>query len=167
MPNGFPTRPLREAFGPEPENQYPVRHPAKEFDGETTGRLMFHQLSGLGQVNDLSEVLFDSAGNVSYRSECWNPKRLTGAPYLPPVVTALGVGHYSIQYAVEYPDHTGTLQPVVFRGGYVNVHGDAAGVYSTRVLPEAPYSARVEVWVYKWSGAAWVATAATQLVVLR
>lgn len=167
MPNGFPTRPLREDFGPEPENRYPVRHPAKEFDGETTGRLMFHQLSGLGQMTHLCEVLFDSAGNVSYRSECWNPKRITGAPFLPPAVTVNGVGHYTVTYAVEYPDHTGVMQPVVFRGGYVDVHGDATGVYAWRVIPQAPFSSIVDVRVYKFSGGAWVATAASQLVVLR
>lgn len=114
--SGFPTRPTRDDFGPEPVNSRPVRDPSRELDGETIGRLMFHQLAGLGLGTArawlLTQIDAGPAVSIASRTETWNPKNLSASPYDWPVVIRSGVGVYLVEYNSTYPDQTGELQAV-------------------------------------------------------
>lgn len=166
--NGFPTRPVRDAFGPEPVNAYPVRDPNKELDGETVGRLMLHQLSGVGQTVDLADLVFVGATQViNYRSEAWNPKRQTIAPYAPPGISRTSAGLYVVTYASTYPDHKGDAQPTIFRGGTVTVLDDDASRWSWRVVPTSPFGPSVKVYTWKDIAGVWTATDCTLLLALK
>lgn len=172
MPNGFPTIPLRDDYGPEPVNQYPVRDPNKELDGESTGRLMFHQLSGLGLMSHLAAVAFDNNNNIlsagADRSEAWNTKRATGAPYAAPIITRPSVGLAVITYLPQYPDHTGAMQPLIIRGGYAVPFENDGVVWNARVLPSYPYTSVCSVESSAWNGAGWSpANPLKMMVVLR
>jgi hypothetical protein len=166
--NGFPTRPVRDAFGPDPVNQYPVRDPNKELDGETIGRLMMHQLSGMGQTVDLADLIFvGSTQAISYRSEAWNPKRVTIAPFANPGIVRSSAGLYVVTYEEEYPDHKGTAQPCIFRGGTVTVLDNDGARWSWRVVPSNPFSSVVTVYTWKDIAGTWTATDCTLLLTLK
>ena len=168
MFNGFPARPVRDDFGPDPSNQYPIRDPNKELDAETTRRLMFHQLSGLGQMNDLAEIIFDGATQViSYRAEAWNPKREAGGLYLPPGIVRNSVGVYTVTYAAQYPDHKSTTIPTMFRAGRCEVLTNDSTPLTTRVTPGTPAGPIVVVRTWKLVATVWTATDGLFDLVLR
>ena len=125
---GFPNRASRADYGPEPVNAHPVVDPARELDGETVGRLMFHQLAGLGVTAVVAWLLTPGTGAtpaITARAEAWNPNAETGAPYTAPVVTRTGAGEYTIDYPATQPDNTGTLYALNFKAARAAVQ--AAG----------------------------------------
>lgn len=117
-PAGFPVRPSRASFGPEPVNSRPVRDSSREFDGEKYGRLLLFQTAGLGLMSALAWVKLNcQVGPVILaRAESWNPNAATGAPYTAPIATRQAQGHYRLEYAPEYPDHTGVLRALALQG---------------------------------------------------
>ncbi len=167
---GFPIRPLRPDFGPEPRNRYPVRNAEHETDGETVGRLMFHQLTGLGLVCDLAQLVVSTAAltaSLAHREEAWNTRGASSGAYEPPALEMTTEGVFTIQYPTTVPDWSGVLQPLVFRGGAAYVLNNDDGVYQARVIPEAVPSSKVTVRVVKFDGGAWVESYAELLIVLR
>lgn len=112
---GFPLRPGRSSFGPDPINARPVRDPRKQLDGETTGRLMFWQLGGLGVAAPLAWIdcsLAGTAVQAQAHAEAFQPRGGSA-----PTVGYTSVGQYTFSYSAQYPDETGTNQPLVLRGG--------------------------------------------------
>jgi len=141
---GFPLRPVRSDFGPEPVNRTPVRSAEKDLDAETTGRLMFHQLAGLGQVSPLAVLIIEADGTLSFRWEAWNRERSSTGPYAPPEIDVTD-GVVTITYPASVPDRTGELQPFVFRGGVANVQSDARSYFQPGVKPTNPLTSAVSV----------------------
>lgn len=167
---GFPRRPPRQEFGPEPKNRYPIRNPEKELDGETIGRLLFHQLAGSGLVVPLAwlTVLTSAGGGgtatLLARDEAWNPRYETTGVYAEPDVTRVSAGVFDIEYAANLPDWSGENQPVEFKGGIALYLDDTSTVMMARVIPESPNSSKVRVRGWVISGSSQTATDGTFLV---
>lgn len=142
---GFPLKPVRSDFGPEPVNRTPVRSAEKDLDAETTGRLMFHQLTGVGQVAALAVLLIDSDGELLYRWEAWNRERSSTGPYAPPEIDVSTPGDCVITYPATVPDRKGEAQPLVFRGGVANVQSSTKAYFQPAVLPTDPLTSGVTV----------------------
>jgi len=141
---GFPIKPVRSDFGPEPVNRTPVRSPEKDLDAETTGRLMFHQLTGLGQVAALAVLIINADGSLDFRWEAWNRERSSTGPYAPPEIDVTD-GVVTITYPATVPDRNGEGQPLVFRGGVANVQSDSKSYFQPGIKPTAPLSSGVSV----------------------
>lgn len=159
--SGLPLRPSRQDYGPDPVNTRPVRDPSRELDGETIGKLMLHQLAGLGAVTArawlTTRIIAGPDVELASRAEGWNPNDVQTSPYTPPTVVRAGPGEYTVDYQSEYPDQDGTLQPLVVSGMAVKilVPSDQAltSVYSERAdLAASPPVGivRINVKTYGW-----------------
>jgi len=145
----FPIRPSRSSFGPDPVNTRPVRDPSRELDGEKVGRLMFHQLAGLGVVSPLAWLLSDGATTTPAllaHAEAWNPNGLLTTPYDPPVITYDGTGLFTIDFNAQYPDHTGALQTLAlsFGAGHPTVRSGSP----QEVIAEVTAANQVQIEVF-------------------
>jgi len=108
--SGFPTRPLRPAFGPEPKNRFPVRDPERELDGETVGKLMMHQITGSGLTVPRAWFVLNGLAVTPVllsRAEAWNPKGVTDVDFPAPVVARTAQGIFTVTYAATFKDETG------------------------------------------------------------
>lgn len=141
---GFPLKPVRSDFGPEPVNRTPVRSPEKDLDAETIGRLIFHQLTGVGQVAALAVLIVAADGEIVFRWEAWNRERSTTGPFAPPEIDVTD-GVVTITYPATVPDRKGELQPLVFRGGVGNVQSDARAYFQPGIKPTDPLTSGVTV----------------------
>jgi hypothetical protein len=151
---GFPIKPVRSDFGPEPVNRTPVRSAEKDLDAETTGRLLFHQLAGVGQVSPLAILIIEADGDLSYRWECWNRERSSTGSYAPPEIDVSTPGEVVITYPATVPDRKGDLQPLVFRGGTGNVQSSTKAYFQPAVLPTDPLTSGVIVYTKYFDDAA-------------
>jgi hypothetical protein len=166
-PHGFPVRPARSDFGPEPVNKQPVTNPQSEVDGETIGRLWFHQTVGLGLVSSLAvmSITLDPApsAEINWRREAWNTHGQTTGEYAEPTLTRTGVGVATLLYTANLPDWSGEAQPVLFSGG----HGESliadSNLYMVRVIPNDPNTSGVTIraWLWDEAGNAWNPTDGT------
>jgi len=154
---GAPLRPVRADYGPEPENRFPVREPAKDFDGETMGRLMLHELAASAQVRALAVLLIAADGSLLYRWESWNVDRKTTGDFAPPVIDVSTPGDVVIEYDANLPDRLGDGQPVVFRGGSANVQSADKAYAQPAVLPTDPLTSTVTVRCQYFDSGAFVA----------
>jgi hypothetical protein len=143
---GFPIKPVRSDFGPEPVNRTPVRSAEKDLDAETTGRLIFHQLAGVGQVAALAVLLIAPDGELLYRWEAWNRERSSTGPYAPPEIDVTTPGEVVITYPASVPDRTSELQPLVFRGGMGNVQSPDKAYAQPAIEPTTPLTSGVVVY---------------------
>lgn len=108
MGEGFPTRPTREAFGPDPRNRYPVRDPEQELAAEI-GRLLFWQVSGMGLVVARAWAhvdLLNPTPTVLDWAAAWDPRREAS----PPTIGRVAQGDFRITFAAQYPDESGEQQ---------------------------------------------------------
>jgi hypothetical protein len=155
---GFPIKPVRSDFGPEPVNRTPVRSAEKDLDAETIGRLIFHQLSGVGQVAALAVLLIAPDGELLYRWEAWNRERSSTGPYAPPTIDVVTTpGQVVITYPATVPDRTSELQPLVFRGGQANVQSTDKAYAQPAVVPTDPLTSGVVVHTQYFDTGAFVA----------
>lgn len=151
---GAPLRPTRADFGPEPQNRTVVRDARFEFDGETLGRLLLHQVAAAGQVMPLAVFELDAATpDLGYRWESWNTNRNASGLYTPPAVTAPSATIVRVEYSATVPDRTGALQPLVFRGGIGGAIG--GGKALVQVRPTSPLSSAFQVELFNWDGSDW------------
>jgi hypothetical protein len=160
---GFPVRPLRDEYGPDPVNKYPVMDPTKDLDGETLGRLIFHQLTGLGLASRLAALNFTIQSGaptsaINWRREAWNTKGQTTGSYAEPTLTRTGTGVTTLAYAANLPDWTGEDQPVIFYGGGGFCSLDDSNIYLVDVRPTSPPSSSVTIRTYVWTSPNWVAS---------
>jgi len=171
MSAGFPVRPSRDDFGPEPRNRTPVRNAEYEMDGETTGRLLLHQIAGLGLLSSLAELVIATTSSPSItlltRKEAWNTRAQVSGPYAPPTLARPSAGVITIAYPSQVPDWSGALQPLSFKGGAAFFLDDNANVYSARVIPSPVASSTVTVRGWVFSGGAFNPSDGTLLVLLR
>jgi len=142
---GFPTRPVRPDFGPDPVNRYPTRSPEHELDA-SIGKLMFHQMSGLGLTGPLAVLLLelDATPVILSREESWNPKKLTTGSYADPGITRQGAGKYTLNYLTQVPDENGDLKPLIFKGGWGTLVRRFSG--GVPVVPDEDTQYSVSVW---------------------
>lgn len=170
MSAGFPVRPLRQAFGPEPRNRTPVRNAEFEMDGETVGRLMMHQLAGTGLMVPLARLVILTASTPAItlveRYEAWNPRGLVTSPHGAPALARAAAGDFTITYAAQIPDWSEAAQPLVFQGGVASFVADDTNVYTARVIPTTPASSVVRVRGWQWTAPDWVAADGRFLVLL-
>ncbi|MFZ5896801.1 MAG: hypothetical protein ACOY0T_37440 [Myxococcota bacterium] len=167
---GFPIRPLRDDFGPEPRNRAPVRNAEFELDGETVGRLMFHQLTGTGLLVDLAELalnLSSSGASILSRKEAWNVRGANSGAFAPPTLERTALGVWTITYPSEVPDWSGRGAPLVFNGGSAECLVDDEAVYRARVIPTSPPSSVVTLRCWVFYAGAFVPSEGQYLVVLR
>ncbi len=148
-PAGFPTRPSRASFGPDPINSRPVRDPAMEFDGEKYGRLMLHQLSGLGVVSAMAWAVLDLLNPtpaILSRAEAWNPNALVNASYPAPVVSRSAAGLYFFEYAASYPDHSGIARTLDLKFAAVCDVSSDANVHHCKAYIIGPRTIGIRTW---------------------
>lgn len=113
--SGFPSRPGRNAFGPEFENATPIRNPKQNVGAEFMN-LASWQLAGAGLVIPRALVKCRVSGaaiTVSWQNLSWDPKgelALITAVYL-------GAGDYRLEFAANYADETGVPVPFDLVGG--------------------------------------------------
>lgn len=155
--SGFPLRPTRDDFGPEPVNRTPVRSAEMDLDAETIGRLMFHQLAGLGQVVPLAVLIINADGSLAFRWEAWNRNRATTGDYAPPAIDVSTPGVVLIEYSATVPDRLGEGQPLAFRGGVANVQSADKVYGNPAVLPASPLGSSVTVQTSYFDSGAFVA----------
>jgi len=128
MAAGFPTRPARGSFGPDPVNTRPVRDRSRELDGEDIGRLLFHQIAGLGLMIPLARVRMTAQASpiLIERFEAWNPQLLTTGDFVDPTLIRVGAGIYTIEYPSPIADHEGTATNLSFRSalGFCDTEDD-------------------------------------------
>lgn len=108
MGEGFPTRPTRAAFGPDPVNRYPVRDAEQELDANI-GRLLFWQTSGMGLVAHRAWLhldLLNPTPSLLDWAAAWDPRREAAAPG----VGRVAQGDFRITFAAQYPDESGEQQ---------------------------------------------------------
>jgi len=155
---GYPVRPTRSDFGPEPKNRTVVRDAEYELDGETVGRLMFFTMAGGARTIALARIRVDDLGSGPVaidREEAWNPNKLTSGPYAAPTITALATGRFQIAYPATVPDREGTLRELLLTGGHAQavVLASNANLHHCEVRltdPSIPSSV-VEVRCWSWS----------------
>ena len=149
MADGFPTRPTRSSFGPDPVNTRPVRDRERELDGEDIGRLMFHQLAGVGLMVPLVRLrmVADNPPVLTERFEAWNPKLLNTGSFADPTLTREALGIYSIDYPSPIPDHAGTDTNIFFRSalGFCDTDDDDDIRVRARVVVATPSIVRFMV----------------------
>lgn len=106
--SGFPTRPPRSSFGPDPVNTKPVRDRARELDADI-GKLVFHQVAGSGLVGPVAILRFlaDTARTIHQRQEAWNPSQESTGAYADPTITRISTGIYTVEYPTPIPDQNG------------------------------------------------------------
>lgn len=121
MGAGFPRRPSRATFGPTLVNQAKVRDPTKEI-GSATFNLSWWQLAACSLQVPLAWVLVESDGTRLSSGEVWNPN---GSGALRPTVARTGLGVYTVTYAAQYDDESGTPQSLAMLGGHVTVQAGA------------------------------------------
>jgi hypothetical protein len=166
---GFPTRSLRDAFGPTIINRYPVRSPQYELDGAVIGNLMMAQLTGAGLTAVLAwlVVKIQSSGTTAAiisRDEAWNIEAEISGEFSPPNVVRASAGVLDITYPAQVPDYTDTPVPLTFKGGVAAYLDDNANPLLARVVPDQPYSSHVRVRGWLISGSSQTPTDGTLLI---
>jgi hypothetical protein len=119
--SGFPIRPSRTAFGPEPKNRRPIVDPARTLDASVAS-LERWQVAGLGATSPLAFALCTVTGTaiaLTTHGEAWNPNLALDGPT--PVRVSAGV--YTLTYAAQYPDKDGTLQTINIIAGVAAPQG--------------------------------------------
>jgi hypothetical protein len=106
--SGFPRRPDRDSFGPEVENTSPVRNAKRQW-GADIANLVMWQTAGMGLVCPRSALWFRADCSILARSEAWNPRRLTSAPFEDPLIEQLGTGEYRVTYTSPVHDEQGSV----------------------------------------------------------
>jgi hypothetical protein len=113
---GFPLRPNRTAYGPDPQNRRPVRNPKQELSADI-GKLMMWQLAGAGLVVPMAWLYCTVAGGVltlvSF-AESFDP-----VGTIPPAVVRTSQGLYTVAYPSTAPDENGTTTAVSLTFGLV------------------------------------------------
>jgi len=163
-PIGFPLRPLRDAFGPQIQNRYPVRNPKYETDGETIGNMMFGQIVGSGLTAALVWLVIKTTATPSItlisRDEAWNIYANVAGEYAPPTVTRTSAGVIDITYPAQVPDFKGVPRALTFKGGGAfYLDDDATHPLIARVIPDMSggtpaFSSHVKVRGWQLNGAA-------------
>lgn len=168
-PGGFPTRPLRDAFGPTIQNRYPVRSPAYELDGEIIGNLMMAQIAGMGLTAVLAWLVVkiqsgSPTQTIISRDEAWNAEANTSGENSPPNVVRVSAGVLDITYPAQLPDWSGVDRPVAFKGGVAAYLDDNASPLFARVVPDQPYTSHVRVRGWLITGSSQTPTDGTLLI---
>lgn len=129
---GFPNRPVRAEFGPDPVNRRPVRDPEQELDA-SVGRLIMWQLSGLGLTAPRAWVdinCLDPTPAVLDWAAAWDPRRELDAP----VVARTGAGVYTVAFEADYPDESGAATAFELFRPRVWVPGAPGEVWAPNVV---------------------------------
>jgi hypothetical protein len=156
--SGFPTRAGRDAFGPDPINSRRVRDPRRQLDGESTGRLMFWQLGGLGLISPLATItatVVAASLALQTHAEAFQPRG--GAA---PTPARTGTGVYTFTFIDEYPDEQGNDATLTIRGGAAFALG------ATPLHGQIEVTSAHAVTVRFWDLAGSAADAESMLVVL-
>ena len=143
--SGFPVRPDRAAFGPEPINRFAVRDAARELDGPTIGSLMMWQLSGCGIIVPRAMAIIRvDAGDVATllaSAEAWDPK----SAYVP-LLAHPGVGQFTLTYAATYPDKDSLPQATNLVGSLPLVQNVTTRFPSQALVSPGGLIVNVAVW---------------------
>lgn len=112
---GYPLRPSRDDFGPDPENAAPVRDARRQISAEIF-RLAFHQIAGSGLLMPRVMLAFNAqvGPTIVGRAEAWNPKGLNTGQFADPAITRTGAGNYLVEYPTPVVDEMAVDQPISF-----------------------------------------------------
>lgn len=115
---GFPNRPDLASFGSDAVNTGAVRDPSRALDA-AYWNLMKYQVAGIGLVAWRAHLRFvaNTGPTIIARSEAWNPRGLTSAPFADPVITRLATGRYSVVYTSPVVDERGANAALSFAYG--------------------------------------------------
>ena len=112
---GFPTRPNRDAFGPDYEDERPVQDVKREV-GASIFNLLFHQVAGLGRVAPKAVLICTYAAGVvttAYQMLAFDPNsELSLLTWV-----YVGAGNYQFAFASQYADEQGNLTNLSLIGG--------------------------------------------------
>jgi hypothetical protein len=155
--SGFPNRPGLLDFGPETlVDSRAIRNPKTELGAAFFG-LVKSQLAGLGVVAPRAFLSFSASPSpaVLARSEAWNPKALTSAPFANPTLTRAATGSYNVVYTSPVTDAGGAAAALSFAfGGLGWVTTASLTVRKTvQVTPLSGTPNGVKVAVFDTSGA--------------
>jgi hypothetical protein len=113
--SGFPVRPARSAFGPDPENRRPVRNPKLEISADIF-KLAFWQLAGMGLMVPQAWVYCTISGTtltLASHAESWDPNQALAVPG----VTRTSQGLYAVAYPATVPDENGDQRAISLTWG--------------------------------------------------
>lgn len=138
--SGFPTRPSRSAFGPDPVNRTPVSDPEREL-GADVGRLAFWQVSGIGMTAAKTLAVVEDDGTLLANGEAWDPRRLLAGPTTDNPAT----GVYTLEYPATAPNEDGTSTTVALIGATATVQ-EATALFASCVVEADARTITVRVW---------------------
>ncbi len=121
---GFPTRPIRDSFGPTLENEAPVTNPKREI-GQNTFNLAWWQVAGMSQVCPRAVIKAEVSGGVvttQYQGLSFDPH--SSVPDI--AFVYISAGRYSFAFDSQYPDEQGTMINLSLIGGAVFPQGTTA-----------------------------------------
>lgn len=149
--SGFPNKPSRTDFGPEYENEFPVRNPKREM-GEDIVNLLMWQVAGAGVVAPKAVLVVSHSGSTvttTHQLLAFDPNSSV-SPI--PWVDA-GTGQYAFTFADKYPDQNGNDQNLDLKAGIAFAQGssprlgsvDLTSGYEGEVFFETDAGAAVDV----------------------
>lgn len=144
--SGFPNRPIRDTFGPEIEDTFPVTNPKREI-GEGTFNLAWWQSAGSGLVVPRAvlkvDVVAATSATTLAQMLAWDPNQ-----NLPLLTWAyVSTGNYDITFASQYADQTGTLRTLILSFGTAFVIDTAdEDDHRARCIVTGPNTATVRVF---------------------
>jgi hypothetical protein len=77
--------------------------------------LIMFQVAGGGVAAPIAWIHINDSNSIVSHAEAWNPDGVETSPYDLPVIAG-STGLITITYNTQYPDETGTLQALDFKG---------------------------------------------------
>ena len=153
---GFPTRPSRTAFGPEMENENPVRNPARELDADKIN-LAWWQTAGAGLTSPKVHIRCTvNPGTTTvtnaYQALAFDPDAAVSAISF----VYEQAGRYSFAFASQYANEDGTLTNLALDSGIclpcnvVYASGTHTGANNVATLTDGTKAWSVNELVDKW-----------------
>lgn len=142
---GYPGRSSYEQLGGTREPAGKITNPKKQVGHEYFNEVGW-QVAGMNRVSSLVSLSVSAIGERESGAEAWNQK---DEEALRVAIDHDDTGKYIITaQATEYPDWTGTPQPVIFRGAQITARSATSVRPPTFTLDSA-----TQITVYTWNAA--------------
>lgn len=140
---GFPGRTSYEELGGSRENRFPLTNAKQQVGFDWTNEIGW-QTAGMNKVSCIVSLVVAANGDRTSGGEAWNQE---DDPTLRVSITKTGTGVYEIEaQETEYPDWTGTNQPVIFNGAIIT----ALSATSVRP-PTYTRDSATKITVFTWN----------------